>query len=197
MKIDIVEEQIQKIIALDLLPDFPLLERLIEQEIPQIPGLILEFGVYKGYSIRRIACAVEAVAPNRIVYGFDSFEGIPEDWNNMKAGTFATEIPYVPANVRLITGWFDQVLEDFLKTTKEPIAFLHVDCDLYSSTDYIFRMLEDRFVSGTIIAFDELAYYDGYEEGEYKAFIELIKRTKKVFNFLGRSNTNGMVFQVK
>lgn len=190
-----MEEWLDKIIKLDLLPDFPLLERTIEQRIANTPGLIMEFGVYKGYSIRRIACAVNAVAPNRIVYGFDSFEGIPEDWNNMPAGTFATEMPWVPDNVILIKGWFEDVLDDFLKRTKEPIALLHIDCDLYSSTDFILRKLEDRFTSGTLLAFDELAYYPEYKEGEYKAFVEMIVRTNYPFKFVGRTNTNGMLFR--
>src|SRR4051794_5813195 len=47
-------------------------------------GLFLEFGVYRGYTIRYIASRV----PGRQVYGFDSFEGLPEPWIFDSSGIF-------------------------------------------------------------------------------------------------------------
>lgn len=40
-------------------------------------GLVAEFGVFRGSTLRRIAEAL----PGRTVFGFDSFEGFPEDWD--------------------------------------------------------------------------------------------------------------------
>src|SRR5437868_900632 len=40
-------------------------------------GHVVEFGVFKGGTIRYIA----AKDPNRTVHGFDSFEGLPEAWS--------------------------------------------------------------------------------------------------------------------
>ena len=61
-------------------------------------GLVLEFGVASGSSITGIAGEM----PHRTVYGFDSFEGLPEDWtdddgnlHNTK-GTFAQPVPERP-----------------------------------------------------------------------------------------------------
>jgi hypothetical protein len=55
-------------------PDkFALLKAAIEQV--EIPGLYCEFGVYRGETINFIASLVKGE-----VRGFDSFEGLPEDW---------------------------------------------------------------------------------------------------------------------
>jgi macrocin-O-methyltransferase TylF-like protien len=44
--------------------------------LEQTPGLVCEFGVWRGDSLRRLA----ALFSERTIYGFDSFEGLPEDW---------------------------------------------------------------------------------------------------------------------
>jgi hypothetical protein len=64
-------------------------------------GLVLEFGVFSGRTINHISDYVES---SQIVYGFDSFDGLPEDWrNNFQAGTFAVnDLPNVKENIRLI-----------------------------------------------------------------------------------------------
>jgi hypothetical protein len=67
-------------------------------------GLVLEFGVWTGRSINIIA---EKVGSSRRVHGFDSFEGLPEDWiGNYVKGTFNTggKFPKVCSNVILHKG---------------------------------------------------------------------------------------------
>lgn len=146
-------------------------------------GLILEFGVYKGVSITILA----DVLKDKTLFGFDSFEGLPETWRpGFEKGVFALkELPVVPQNVSLVKGLFEETLPDFLNEHQEPVAFLHVDCDLYSSTKCILSALKDRIVPGTIILFDEFYNYIGWEHGEYKAFSEFIAVTGKSFSYLG------------
>jgi len=65
-----------------------------------IPGTYLEFGVYQGNSINFIA---DLIKPER-VYGFDSFKGLPEDWERgdtvYKKGHFTLDkLPTVRDNV--------------------------------------------------------------------------------------------------
>src|ERR1700730_14295135 len=93
-------------------------------------GLVCEFGVWRGATINRIA----RMFPDRTVYGFDSFEGLPEPWRDgYPRGMFrARELPEVLPNVQLVKGWFHETLTPFLKQTSESAAFLHIDCDLYS-----------------------------------------------------------------
>ena len=136
-----------------------------------VPGLYLEFGVFSGKSINHTA----GCAPDRTFYGFDSFEGLPETWRpGFKKGAFTLEsLPPVRENVQLVPGWFDRSLPAFCDAhPDEPIAFLHVDCDLYSSTQTIFAHLRTRIVPGTIIAFNEYFNYAGWEQHEVKAFAE-------------------------
>jgi len=147
-------------------------------------GLVLEFGVYKGTSISRLADHFR----DRAIYGFDSFEGLPEAWVFGGPGQFADaagRLPRVPANVNLLKGWFEDTLPRFLAEHPGPVAFLHVDCDLYSSTACILRLLSDRIVPGTVILFDELIGYPGWKEGEYKAFREWVEATGSAFEYLG------------
>ena len=103
-------------------------------------GLYLEFGVGRGKSMRWIAPQAKGT-----VYGFDSFDGIQEYWNGNPVGAFAQKkLPKVPDNVEFEIGYFDATLPGFLEKHAEPIAFLHVDCDLYSSTVTIFDALGSR-----------------------------------------------------
>ncbi len=134
-------------------------------------GYILEFGVYNGKSIRRIAALTQAP-----IYGFDSFEGIPENWNDEPKGSYSAEgtLPAVPSNVTLIRGWFNETIPVFLKefNSDTPIRFLHIDCDLYSSTKTVFDFLWKKIIPGTVILFDEFIGYESWQDDEFKAFIE-------------------------
>lgn len=147
-----------------------------------IEGLICEFGVFSGASINYIA---DKVYP-KTVYGFDSFQGLPETWRDgFPKGCFKVDsIPQVRDNVKLIIGWFHESLPKFLEETDLPFAFMHIDCDLYSSTKTIFDIAYDRIVPGTVIVFDEYFNYPGWEEGEYKAFQEFIKERNMNYEYI-------------
>lgn len=146
-------------------------------------GLVLEFGVFSGRTINHIA----GLLPDRRVYGFDSFEGLPEDWRpGFPRGAFSTNAPNVAYNVDLIVGWFDQTLRSFVAgKVSEPIALLHVDCDLYSSTRTIFDLLGDHIVPGTIIVFDEYFNYPEWRKHEFQAFQEFVAARGLRYEYIG------------
>lgn len=145
-------------------------------------GIILEFGVYKGETINYLAKQLQGYD----FFGFDSFNGLPEFWRDgFDKGTFAVStIPTVENNVKLIKGWFNETLPEFVKNEKRKIAYLHIDCDLYSSTKTIFHELSQLISSGTIIVFDEYFNYPGWENGEYKAFQEFISEMNMNYKYL-------------
>jgi hypothetical protein len=58
-------------------------------------------------------------------------------------------------NVRLHSGWFEGSIPAWLEANPGPVAFIHIDCDIYTSTRTIFTLLAERIVSGTVIVFDE------------------------------------------
>jgi hypothetical protein len=150
-------------------------------------GLYLEFGVFSGRTINQIAGQVSGP-----VYGFDSFEGLPEWWKDgMGAGHFKVNaLPTVRGNVTLVKGWFDKTLPDFLATHAGDVVFLHIDCDLYSSTQTVFACVAPRVQPGTIIVFDEYFNYPDWREGEFKAFQEFVARERLEFEYL-TYNRNG------
>jgi len=152
-----------------------------------VDGLIAEFGVNSGGTIRFIA----KHRPQDTAHGFDSFEGLPEDWigNKMFAGYFNRNgrLPRVPRNVELHPGWFDESLPEFCRTHDGPAAFLHVDCDIYSSTVSIFEHLGPRIVEGTVLVFDEYFNYPNWQHHEHKAFEEFRAASDLDFRYIAYS----------
>jgi hypothetical protein len=151
--------------------------------------LWLEFGVFSGNTINYISRFT-----NDKVYGFDSFEGLPEKWRDgFEKGTFNTNgiMPQVTENVELIKGWFNETLPDFMKTHNKKVSFLHLDADLYSSTKYVLDYLRDYIAPGCVILFDELVNYPGFdgETGELKAFYEFITENKVNYEWVGMFGT--------
>lgn len=154
-------------------------------------ALFIELGVYQGRTIN--ICAVRK--PNRTFHGFDSFEGLPEEWyfspgrtypkgKAEKKSFYLDKLPDVRDNVILHKGWFNETLPEFVKEIKDGqyISFLHMDADLYSSTYEGFEILNDYIVPGTLIKFDEFyswqmtypechteSKYENWKEGEFKA----------------------------
>jgi len=156
-------------------------------------GLFLEFGVYKGDSINRLA----GLKPSVRWYGFDSFVGLPETWTlGAKTGAFgiAGKLPPVRDNVTLIKGFFEQTLAPFVAERRgSRVAFLHIDCDLYSATKTIFTELGDMLQPGCIVIFDEFVNYAGWQDGEYKALMQFVAEKDRPFEYIGYVRTGGQV----
>ena len=163
---------------------YSLMQHIFLDDIVNIEGLYLEFGVNKGISINFIA----AYNPMKMIYGFDSFEGLPEDWKyDCTAGTFNQNgiMPKVNSNVKLIKGWFDSTIPKFLEQTNESCAFIHIDCDIYSSAKTIFSLLGNRITHGTVIEFDEYFNFPSWQEHEFKAFHEFIDEYGLEYEYIG------------
>lgn len=174
-------------------------------------GEILEFGVFSGGTLNYIA----SVKTNKTIYGFDSFEGLPEDWirdensetdkSVYKKGHFETPMPKVLNNVELIKGFFDKTLPKWLSQNNiKQISLLHIDSDLYSSCKTILDELNKYIVQGTIIVFDELCdwsnsgKYPNWENGEFKAMNEwIVKYNRKVLPFSGNNSFRGSIKVIK
>lgn len=135
-------------------------------------GLILEFGVGEGTSLGWL----HSELPGRRVVGFDSFEGLPEDWRSgFPEGFFGHVSPEdFDGRRELCVGWFENTVPDFFATNDDPIALLHVDCDLYSSTVTVLDACMPRLVDGAVVVFDEFFNYPGWEQHEAKAWREYL-----------------------
>lgn len=166
------------------------LEHILRNKICSDDGLWLEFGVCSGATINLISSFTD-----NVVYGFDSFYGFPEPWtwasddlSQASYGNFNREgkLPDVSGNVKLIAGWFNDTLPKFIEERKDSlkITFIHIDCDLYSSTKTILTELLPYIDSGTVICFDDLLGYPNYRQHEIKAFYEFLQETNHDFEWL-------------
>ena len=151
-------------------------------------GIFAEFGVGLGRSGNFIAQRIG----NKKIYGFDWYKGLPEDWRSpyFLKGIFALKpgikIPPLPLekNIELVIGLFKETLPGFLKEKNYPFLFIHIDCDLYSSTKEVFDNIKNNIIDGTIIVFDEYFNYDGWEEHEFKAFQEFIRENNLSYKYV-------------
>lgn len=147
-----------------------------------VPGHFLEFGVYKGGTIRFIA---SRVGPSQRVHGFDSFEGLNQAWSGDPSRFDAQgQLPQVPPNVTLYKGYFSDTLPGWVENHAGPVGFLHIDCDLYESTKCVFEHLSDRIVPGTVIVFDEYFNYPNWQEHEFRAFQEFVANYQVRYEYL-------------
>lgn len=129
-------------------------------EVADTQTLYLEFGVYRGDSIRYWSQGLRHSASQ--LHGFDSFEGLPESGWNWQQGQFDTQgkIPNVgDARVHFHKGWFDQTLPVFCLPEHARLV-VNLDADLYSSTISVLRTLAPNLRTGTLIYLDDLLAAD-------------------------------------
>jgi hypothetical protein len=154
-------------------------------EIADKKTLYLEFGVYGGTSIRHWSKLLKS--PEARLQGFDSFEGLPEDWNaGHSKGTFdvSGQIPSIDdPRVEFFKGWFEETLPNHVFPTHDCI-FINCDADLYSSTMTVLQTCKNLLSNGAYLYFDE------FNEcaHEMRAFNEFIAETKMKMALLGATN---------
>ena len=146
------------------------LHALVSANLGAAPLDYLEFGVWRGETLR-LWTGLNKSMDSRF-FGFDTFEGLPEDWGKVPKGTFSTggELPSLDdARVRLLAGLFQNTLYSFLaEYQRRDRIVLHIDCDLYSSTLFCLAAM-DRFVRhGDVLIFDDFYSLDH----EFEAFLD-------------------------
>ena len=154
--------------------------------IKHAPIDYLEFGVWKGASMRHWVGLNQN--PTSRFFGFDTFEGLPEDWKLfttvLPKGTFSaeTKIPEInDPRVKFVKGLFQAVLPDFLKSfAVENQLIINCDADLYTSTLYVLASLDQLMTPGTIVIFDEFSTVD-----EFRAFRDYAGSFKREYKLLG------------
>lgn len=145
---------------------------------------VLEFGVFQGKSLQTI---IDNTSDTTKVFGFDTFYGLPEDWvdpdgkivGRGKAGRFTTNGEFPKIRGRQPTfykGLFYDTIHDYLiEHDNLKIKLMHIDCDLYSSTNHILRLMKYNIERDKpYIVFDEWFYNHSikYKDHEQKAFLE-------------------------
>jgi len=145
-----------------------------------VDGTYVELGT----GLARTTNFIAALNPHKTIYTFDSYLGHPAEWDkgdkvfpkDFFAWPAGKDLPRFLLNVQLMKGWFVDTLPNFLLLEDHPIAFLHIDCEIYESSAQGLDILGPKIVDGTIILFDEFYNYPNFRNHEYKAFQEFLKR---------------------
>jgi hypothetical protein len=150
-------------------------------------GLFAEFGVWKGRSINHIAGRIRP----SVIYGFDSFEGLQEDWAGWTEAKGAFDLkgkpPRVEPNVRLVTGRFEETLPGFLSGNPLAFSFVHIDCDTHEAAKTVLGLIGPRIQVGTVLVFDEYFGYRGWRIGEYAAWQDFVREHRVTYEYLAFS----------
>ena len=94
-------------------------------------------------------------------YGFDTFEGLPENWGTFKQGdmTSGGKFPEVnDARCTFVKGLFQDTLPGKILSIQNLAGrrkVIHLDADLYSSTLYVLTSMAPYLRAGDILIFDE------------------------------------------
>ena len=145
-------------------------QNLIENEI-----CYLEFGVSKGGGFH--IWYQQNKNPKSRFFGFDTFEGLPEDWGSVKKGAYTAHGQIPETNDKrcdFIVGLFQDTLIDFLKENNiSQQLVIHLDADLYNATLYVLIHLARYLKPNDIIIFDEF-FYVSKADHEMRAFIDFL-----------------------
>jgi hypothetical protein len=120
------------------------------------------------------------------VIGFDSFQGLPEDWRDgYPEGMFACEQPRV-IGATIVAGMFEDTLPGIDPwLTDYNIGLLHIDCDLYTSTTTVLKHVAPHIKPGCYIVFDEWHSFDGCKDHEQRAWREFTESTDVTWEVIG------------
>ena len=153
---------------------------------PSLPWC--EFGVGEGESLDWFLLNKPA---GNAMFGFDTFEGIPEPWLGHPAGHWKSE-PYQSnrADLEIVRAPFEASLSDAALRTRlaRGIGLMHVDCDLYSSTRTVLEGTREFLRPDTVVIFDEFYGYGGWQQCEAGAFREFVEAEKVSFEYVARSD---------
>ena len=171
----------------------------------KVPGDVAEFGVAGGVSLMAFTRLLNIYdrgldhKERKNIYGFDSFDGLPDLHDHdvsdavaneeMKRGGFKDTVGYTHLlnfanhfeHVHLVKGWFSDSLPVFVEDNPSVMfSLVHIDCDLYESTKDVLENVWARVAPGGIVVFDELFHKDF--PGETRAFNEFFDDKKGQFS---------------
>jgi hypothetical protein len=156
----------------------------------EIPGAIVECGVWRGGSMHAIARTLDAAgAHERDLYLFDTYEGMTAPGPRDRRGDGRTaadlmasyektsrvwayasledvqegfaQVPYPQERVHFVKGPVEQTIPG---EAPERIAVLRLDTDWYESTAHELTHLYDRLVPGGVLLLDDYGWWQGSRE---------------------------------
>lgn len=153
------------------------------KKIIDIPGHVIECGVFKGNSLIRLATYRQYLetAYSRKIYGFDMFGKFPETsfkddkvfrekfiqiaGEDSLSKTQLNEILHLKGlndNTELIEGDILKTIPEFIHQNPQlKISLLHIDVDIFEPTACILEYLWPKVVKGGIVIFDDYGIFPG------------------------------------
>lgn len=151
------------------------ISELFKKTIQSLEGDIAECGVYRAGGTIILASMLKELNSKKHIYGFDSFEGMPEpnEEDKMKNGNIrytkgilsGTSLQYVEKKIRhfkvekyitFVKGFFENTLDKTI-TKEHKFCFVIVDPDQYAGTKYCLEFFYDKVVKGGVVVIDD--YY--------------------------------------
>ena len=148
-----------------------------------IPGDIVECGVWNGGSAAVMAYSTRHSRLGRAIWLFDPFEGMPAPTfvdGDRAASMFHRDwiVGHVPRvqevfrklrisdrRVRIVKGWFE---ETFPSVDIPRIALLHIDADWYQSVKICLERSYDAVQPGGIVVLDDYSYWEGCRKATHE-----------------------------
>lgn len=156
----------------------------------------MEFGVFTENSINYISKFLDK---DKIIYGFDSFIGLRENWYSsvgLKGISFNLnkKLPEVNSNCVLIDGWVQDTLSAFLieKNVKK-IGFVHMDLNTYKSSKYVLEKIKPYLSKNSVIIFDNLYNKIEWKIVEFKALNQVFKENEFKYEVFAYKNEQVLV----
>ena len=159
-------------------------DSIIDKTIRSRP--FYEYGVWRGASFNYLIKFYEKG------FGFDTFTGLPEDWDMgaiiEKAGSYSADgiIPEIEGG-EFVVGKFEDSLPEFFSQERQVASLINFDSDIYSSTICALNYSQDIIDKETILIFDEFLVNENWEEDEYKALEEFCMQNNFSYEVLAVS----------
>ncbi len=136
------------------------------QQALKVPGDYVECGVLYGHCMAVVAAYLDFAKLDRTLYLYDTFEGIPPEFNSenrsqeyfdeLKSIASVVRERFAPyPNVNIVEGI---VPHTFAQTCPDKIAFLHIDMNSSASEIAALNHLYDRVSPGGFIIFDDFGW---------------------------------------
>lgn len=153
------------------------------KKIIDIPGHVIECGVFKGNSLIRLATYRQYLETeySRKIYGFDMFGKFPETsfkddlvfrekfiqvaGEDSLSKTQLQEMLKLKGlnnNIELVEGDILKTIPEFIHQNPQlKISLLHIDVDIFEPTACILEYLWPKVVKGGIVIFDDYGIFPG------------------------------------
>jgi hypothetical protein len=146
---------------------------------------VLEFGVYKAGMINYQARKF----PQLSFVGFDSFEGLQQQWSGMapeKTFDLGGRLPKVRRNVSLVKGWFSESGPRWKASNpaSDVPLLIHVDCDTYAATVDVLELCSDYVEHGVVFHFDDYFGFPNWRTAGFKALKEIAEKRRWRLTYL-------------